>query len=77
VGALPNLALLSTKWHLENGQPYWHWVVFVREGGQPCVLDSKKSLRINRRTDFGRMKPKWYIEVIDAGNRDRRGHEAS
>jgi ABC-type bacteriocin/lantibiotic exporter with double-glycine peptidase domain len=68
--ALPNLALLSTKWHLENGRPYWHWVVFVREGGQPYVLDSKKSLRTNRRTDLGRMKPKWYIEVIDAGNRD-------
>ena len=63
---LPNLALLSTKWHLENGQPYWHWVVFVREGGQPYVLDSKKSLRINRRTDFGRIKPKWYIQVIGA-----------
>ena len=28
------------------------------------VLDSKKTLRKNRRTDFGRMKPKWFIPVI-------------
>lgn len=66
--ALPDLALLSIKWRLEKGRPYWHWVVFVRESGQPCVLDSKKSLRTHRRTDFGRMKPKWYIPVI-AGQR--------
>jgi hypothetical protein len=64
--ALPDLALLSIKWHLEQGRPYWHWVVFVREGGHAYVLDSKKSLRKNRRTDFGRMKPKWFIPVTDA-----------
>jgi ABC-type bacteriocin/lantibiotic exporter with double-glycine peptidase domain len=63
--SLPDLALLSIKWHLEKRRPYWHWVVFVRENGRPCVLDPKKSLRSNRRTDFGRMKPKWYIPVGD------------
>ncbi|MBI5024689.1 MAG: hypothetical protein HZC18_06800 [Candidatus Omnitrophica bacterium] len=62
---LPDLALLSIKWHLEKGRPYWHWVVFVRENGRSYVLDSKKRLRSNVRTDFGRMKPKWYIPVID------------
>jgi len=62
---LPDLALLSTKWYLEKGRAYWHWVVFVRENGQSYVLDSNKSLRTNRRTDFGRMKPKWYIPVKD------------
>jgi len=61
--ALPDLALLSIKWHLEKGRPHWHWVVFVRQGGQPCVLDSKKNLRSHRRIDFGRMKPKWYIPI--------------
>jgi hypothetical protein len=61
--SLPDTAVLAIKWHLEKGRPYWHWVVFVRENGQSCVLDSKKSLRANRRTDFGRMKPKWYIPV--------------
>lgn len=61
--ALPNLALLSIKWHLEKGRPFWHWVVFARENGRSCVLDPKKSLRQHTRTDFGRMQPKWYIRV--------------
>ncbi|MCW8825510.1 MAG: hypothetical protein OQK78_03700 [Gammaproteobacteria bacterium] len=60
---LPDCALLSTKWHLEKGRAYWHWVVFVRDDEHQYVLDSKKSLRSNVRTDFGRIKPKWYIEV--------------
>jgi hypothetical protein len=64
--ALPNLALLSIKWHLEKGRPYWHWVVFVREGSRSYILDSKKSLGQHTRTDFGRMKPKWYIRVVEA-----------
>ncbi|MDN5942199.1 MAG: hypothetical protein L0H94_09985 [Nitrospira sp.] len=63
--ALPDLALLSMKWHLEKGRPYWHWALFVRENGQSYVLDSKKSLRTHLRTDFGRMRPKWYIPVTD------------
>ena len=60
---LPGLALLSIKWHRERGKPFWHWVVFVREGDDAYVLDSKKALRSHRRTDFGRMKPKWFIPV--------------
>ena len=62
---LPNCALLAIKWHLEKGVPCWHWVVFLRESTHShYVLDSKKGLATNRRTDFGRMKPKWYIEVL-------------
>ena len=61
--SVPNCALLSIKWHAVHGKPYWHWVVFVREGGRSYVLDSKKTLTTNIRTDFGRMKPQWYIEV--------------
>jgi ABC-type bacteriocin/lantibiotic exporter with double-glycine peptidase domain len=60
---LPRVALLAIKWHKENRRPFWHWVVFVRENGKACVLDSKKSLRSHRRTDFGRMHPKWFIAV--------------
>jgi len=60
---LPDLALLAIKWHRENGNPFWHWVVFVRENELTYVLDPKKALKKNKRTDFGRMKPKWYIEV--------------
>jgi hypothetical protein len=60
---LPNQALLAIKWHVEKTGPAWHWVVFVREGPRAYVLDPKKALRANQRTDFGRMKPKWYIEI--------------
>jgi ABC-type bacteriocin/lantibiotic exporter with double-glycine peptidase domain len=60
---LPHLALLAIKWHRENGKAFWHWVVFVRDKQTSAVLDPKKALKKNRRTDFGRMKPKWFIEV--------------
>ena len=60
---LPDLALLAIKWHLEKGKPFWHWVVFVRDNESAYVLDSKKALKKNKRTDFGRMQPKWFIEV--------------
>jgi hypothetical protein len=61
--SLPDLALLSTKWHRENGKPYWHWAVFVRDAARGYVLDSKKALRNHKRTDFGRIKPKWFIGI--------------
>jgi ABC-type bacteriocin/lantibiotic exporter with double-glycine peptidase domain len=61
--SLPDLAVLAIKWRVEKNMPFWHWVVFTRGARGACVLDSKKSLRRHRRTDFGRMKPKWYIEV--------------
>ena len=38
---LPDLALLAIKWHREQGQPCWHWVVFVRDRKGERVLDSK------------------------------------
>ncbi len=64
--ALPDKALLAIKWHLEQRKPFWHWVVFVRRGEDAFVLDSKQGLASNVRRDFGRMKPKWFIEVIES-----------
>lgn len=61
--SLPDLALLSIKWHLEKGHPFWHWVVFVRDHRGARVLDPKKNLRRHLRTDFGRIKPKWFIPI--------------
>jgi hypothetical protein len=61
--SLPDLALLSTKWHLEHGRPFWHWAVFLRRAHGAVVLDSRKALQRNVRTDFWRIKPKWFIEV--------------
>ena len=63
--SLPDLALLSIKWHLENMRPFWHWIVFVRDDSGARVLDPKKSLRRHVRTDFGRIKPKWFIPIVD------------
>jgi ABC-type bacteriocin/lantibiotic exporter with double-glycine peptidase domain len=63
---LPRLALIAVKWHMEKDHPFWHWAVFVRDRQGSYVLDSKKALRRHKRTDFGRMKPKWYIEIRPA-----------
>jgi ABC-type bacteriocin/lantibiotic exporter with double-glycine peptidase domain len=60
---LPDRALLAIKWHEEKTGPAWHWVVFARDTSGAYVLDPKKALRTNRRTDFGRMKPKWFIAI--------------
>lgn len=64
--ALPDLALLSIKYHQENGVNFWHWVVFKRVDGQPFVLDSAIYLPSNIRIDFEAMQPKWFIEVLSA-----------
>lgn len=60
---LPDCALLAIKWHLEAHRPCWHWVVFVRDRGRGCVLDSKASLSTHARVDFWRMHPKWFLPV--------------
>ena len=64
---LPDVALLAIKWRMERGRPFWHWVVFVREGEQARVLDSKRALKSNVRRDFGRITPRWYLEVTGPG----------
>ena len=61
--ALPDCALLAIKWHLERTGAAWHWVVFARDATNSYVLDPKKALQSHRRTDFGRMKPKWFIPI--------------
>lgn len=61
--ALPDVALLALKWRIELDCAVWHWAVFVRQPAGPVVLDSKRGLRTNRRTDFGRMKPKWFLDI--------------
>lgn len=67
--ALPARALLAIKWHRDRKRPSWHWVVFVREQGRAYVLDSATVLKRHMRTDFGRMRPKWFIAVTKPGSR--------
>ena len=68
---LPDLALLAIKWHKEKGIAFWHWSVFVREQKKSYVLDPNMNLKANRRTDFGRIKPKWFMEVFSAADHTR------
>lgn len=69
---LPDLALLAVKWHRAGGRAFWHWVVFRRGPQGPVVLDPKRALRTHVRTDFGRIKPKWFMAVT-APMRSRAG----
>ena len=64
--ALPDCALLAIKWRRRNRRAFWHWVVFVREKGRGCVLDSRPGLKTPLRRDFGRMQPQWYLEIAPA-----------
>lgn len=61
--ALPDCALLAVKWHKAGDRSFWHWVVFWRGPCGPVVLDPKHALRCHVRTDFGRIKPKWFIPI--------------
>jgi ABC-type bacteriocin/lantibiotic exporter with double-glycine peptidase domain len=58
---LPDIAILSIN-SKENNK-YWHWVVFARQKGGGFVLDPNKTIKTNRRTDFGRMNPSGYLIV--------------
>jgi hypothetical protein len=62
-GNLPQLALLAIRWHKKNDCAFWHWVVFYRGPQGPMVFDPKRELHTHCRTDFGRMKPKWFIMI--------------
>jgi len=60
---LPDTALLATRWHLHKDVPHWHWSVFIRNAGRPEVLDPKAALQRHRRSDFGRIRPQWFIAI--------------
>jgi len=69
---LPPVALLAIKWHGRGGRASWHWVLYRRGPDGPRVLDSSPSLRQPVRRDFGRMHPKWYIEIRRTDDRAAR-----
>jgi hypothetical protein len=71
--SLPDLALLAIKWHRVRGRAIWHWVVFLRGPKGPVVLDPKRALHTHRRTDFGRMRPKWFIAITRTRHQARSG----
>lgn len=60
--ALPETAILAIN-H-EDKLDTWHWVVYCRKPNEEYVYDPKKSIKSNKRTDFGRMKIKWFLPII-------------
>jgi ABC-type bacteriocin/lantibiotic exporter with double-glycine peptidase domain len=65
---LPSLALLAIKWNHNGKHAFWHWVIFWRGPEGPVVLDPKRSLQKNIRTDFGRIKPKWFLTITNCSD---------
>lgn len=63
---LPDLALLATKYHIENGKPFWHWAVFQRCGDEAIVHDPAAYLEVNQRKDFENISLEWSIEIFAA-----------
>lgn len=61
--ALPNLALLAIKFRIEKDRSFWHWTVFQRTDGSQIVHDPASSLEKNKRNDFEKITPKWFIEL--------------
>lgn len=59
---LPDMAILGIN--SRDGGDSWHWVIFVREDYSASVIDPKRSVKANRRTDFGRMKPFTFLPVV-------------
>ncbi|HWB02770.1 MAG TPA: hypothetical protein VG796_07070 [Verrucomicrobiales bacterium] len=41
----------------------WHWVVSDADDDGPFFYDPKRSIRINRRRDFSRVRVAWYHSV--------------
>lgn len=59
--SLPNIAILAINYREKSEN--WHWVVYYRTDNDEYVLDPKKTIKTDRRKDFSRITPKWYIKV--------------
>lgn len=58
--SLPDLAIAAINPDSENY--CWHWVVFVRDGEDAYVLDSRS--KRERRTDFARVRLRSCLPVL-------------
>jgi len=58
---LPNSAILAINYNKDSES--WHWVVFRRVAYTAYVIDPRRSVKTNRRTDFGRMKPFAFLPI--------------
>lgn len=60
---LPEIAILAINYKEESNT--WHWVVYRRTSNDEFVYDPKKKIKSNKRRDFGRIKPKWFLPIIN------------
>jgi ABC-type bacteriocin/lantibiotic exporter with double-glycine peptidase domain len=58
---LPEKAILGINHNITVNK--WHWVVYTKDHLGAYVLDPKITIKSERRTDFNKMKPKWYITI--------------
>ncbi|BBD08494.1 cysteine peptidase family C39 domain-containing protein [Desulfovibrio ferrophilus] len=64
ISKIPDLCLFKINRHFDaEGVEYWHWVVFVRDDREMYILDPKKSIRTNKRKDWGRMNVVSYMSI--------------
>jgi len=61
--ALPDTAILAINYKEKLDE--WHWVVYRRTSNDEFVYDPNKNIKSNRRRDFGRIKTKWFLPVIN------------
>lgn len=61
---LPDTAILAINYKEELDT--WHWVVYHRTSTDQFVYDPKKNIKTNKRRDFGRIKARWFLPVINA-----------
>jgi len=58
---LPNLCILAINYN--ESTEIWHWVIFTSNNGNKYVLDPNPHIKTSRRTDFRRIKTKWYLKI--------------
>jgi len=51
--ALPNIAILAINYREKSDT--WHWVIYHKSSTKEYVLDPKKSIKNNKRTDLSRI----------------------
>jgi len=74
--SLPTVAILAINYKEQTDT--WHWVVFHRIEDNPVIYDPNQSIKNDKRRDFGRIKAKWFLPVLNyrdsyTSQRKRRG----
>jgi len=64
---IPDKSLLAIKYKKGKNkqESTWHWVVFNRTNKGEYIVDPNKTVKTNKRTDFGRIIVKWHLPVVD------------